>query len=77
MGGAFPAFGVVLSLSFCLFVFFCFGEGSEGTIEVPRLDGRIPHFGARKRSLGTGWEKSLKAEKPTSCHSPFELDAAG
>ena len=36
-----------------------------------------PHFGAGMCNLGTGLEKSLKAEKLSSCHSPLRLDAAG
>ena len=44
---------------------------------MPRLDGRTSHFGAGKCRLGTGLGKVLKAEKPSSCHSPFGLDAAG
>ena len=45
-------------------------------IEVPCLDGRTLHFGAEKCHLGTGLGRRIKAEKPSSCHSPFGLDVA-
>ena len=62
MGGAFLAFGVVFSLSY-LFVSF-FGEDFGGKeIEVPRLDGRTPHFGAGKGRLGTGLGEGSKGGK--------------
>ena len=45
-------------LLFCFASFF--GEGFGGKeIEVPRLDGRTPHLGAEKRSLGAGLERSF------------------
>ena len=82
MGSAFLAVGGVLffslSLPLCLFVSFFFGEGFGGKeIEVSRLDGRTLHFGAEKCRLGTGLGRRIKAEKPSSCHSPFGLDVAG
>ena len=45
----------------------------------PRLapNSRTLHFGAGKCRLGTGLGRGVKVEKPSSCHSPFGLDAAG
>ena len=82
MGSAFLAVGGVfsssLSLPLCLYVSFFFGEGVGGKeVEVPRLDGRTLHFGAGKCRLGAGLGGRVKAEKPSSCHSPFRLDVAG
>ena len=77
MGGAFSGVRYCVFSFFALFLFL-FGEGFGGKeIEAPRIDGRTPHFGAGKCSLGTGLEESLKAKKPSSCQSPFGLDAAG
>ena len=74
--GAF-SLSLFASLPLCFFFFF-FGEGFGGKeIEVPRLDGRTLHFGAEKCRLGTGLGRGIKAEKPSSCHSPFGLDVAG
>ena len=55
------------------------GRGGGGAVSRMGCDvgGAFPAFGAGERILGTGWEKSLKAEKPSSCHDPFGLDAAG
>ena len=71
------AFGIVFSL-FLPCCFSCVRRGIWGKeIEMPRIDGRNPHFCAGKCSLGAGLEESLEAEKPSSCHSPLGLDAAG
>ena len=64
--------------AFFLFCFFFLRGGIWGKeIEVPRLDGRTLHLGAEKCRLGTGLGRRIKAEKPSSCHSPFGLDVAG
>ena len=73
--GAFCFLSLFASLPF---YFFFFGEGFGGKeIEVPRLYGRTLHLGAEKCRLGTGLGRRIKAEKPSSCHSPFGLDVAG
>ena len=65
-------FSVVLS-----FVFSSFGDGiGEKGKGVAHLGGRVPHVTAGKCRSGTGLGRRVKADKTSSCHSPFELNAA-
>ena len=66
----------LLSLVDFLFPFF-FGEGfGEEEIEIPRLGSISPHFGAGKCPFGDKIGEDAEGGKTSSCHSPFELDAA-
>ena len=49
------------------------GEKGKG---LPHLVGRTPHLFAGKCRLGTGLGRRMKADKASSCHSSFGLDAA-
>ena len=70
---------LAFSLVCCFVWFFVFflGEGiGEKEKGLPHLDGRTLHVFAGKCRLGTGFGRCLKADKTSSCHSPFGLDAA-